>query len=300
MRTRVQFENARFHLTVLGFVIFALTFAWAEEKKYDARGMVLTLDPPHKTMTVSCQAIPGFMEAMAMPISVLRAEDLQGLKIGNTIRFTLVVERDSSHAEGIQVETYQGLEVDPLTARRLKLMNQATGAASTTKPVGLGEQVPDFKLIDSDRHSVSLEDLHGKVVALNFIYTRCALPDFCFRTANNFGIVQKRFKDRLGRQLVLLTITFDPAHDQPEVLRKYASVWKADPRYWHFLTGSSADIQRVCDMFGLDSFQDEGLMNHSLHTAVIDRQGRLVANIEGNQFTADQLGDLIQTVLDHP
>ena len=38
-------------------------------------------------------------------------------------------------------------------------------------------------------------------------------------------------------------------------------------------------------------------MDHSLHTAIIDRQGRIVANIEGNQFTADQLGDLVQTVL---
>jgi protein SCO1/2 len=47
----------------------------------------------------------------------------------------------------------------------------------------------------------------------------------------------------------------------------------------------------------VDYFPDEGLMNHSLHTAIIDRHGKLVANIEGNQFTADQLADLVQTVL---
>ena len=44
-------------------------------------------------------------------------------------------------------------------------------------------------------------------------------------------------------------------------------------------------------------FQDEGLMNHSSHTAVLDRQGTLVANIEGNEFTSKQLGDLVDTVL---
>jgi protein SCO1/2 len=38
-------------------------------------------------------------------------------------------------------------------------------------------------------------------------------------------------------------------------------------------------------------------MNHSLHTAVIDRTGKLVANIEGNQYSPEQLGDLVQTVL---
>ena len=47
----------------------------------------------------------------------------------------------------------------------------------------------------------------------------------------------------------------------------------------------------------MDFFPDEGLVNHSLHTAVIDRQGKLVANIEGNQFSADQLADLVETVL---
>jgi protein SCO1/2 len=110
-------------------------------------------------------------------------------------------------------------------------------------------------------------------------------------------VLQKRFKEKMGRELVLLTITFDPQRDGPEVLAKYARTWKADPATWHFLTGSVPDVQRVSNIFGMDYFPDEGLMNHSLRTAIIDRRGRLVANIEGNQFTADQLGDLVQTVL---
>jgi protein SCO1/2 len=65
----------------------------------------------------------------------------------------------------------------------------------------------------------------------------------------------------------------------------------------HFLTGSTRDVERVTSMFGMDVFPDEGLMNHSLHTAIIDRTGKVAANIEGNQFTADQLADLVQTVM---
>jgi protein SCO1/2 len=43
-------------------------------------------------------------------------------------------------------------------------------------------------------------------------------------------------------------------------------------------------------------------MDHSLHTAIIDRSGRLASNLEGNEFTATQLGDLVQSVLSqsHP
>jgi protein SCO1/2 len=117
------------------------------------------------------------------------------------------------------------------------------------------------------------------------------------RIANNFGVLQRRFKDQLGRDLVLLTVTFDPQRDSPEVLAHYAQTWKADPNTWHFLTGPVPDVRRVTTMFGVDFFPDEGLMNHSLHTALIDRHGKLVANIEGNQFTADQLTDLVDTIL---
>lgn len=281
-------------LTVLVFT----TIIASAEQRYPVKGLVLKVDPPHQTLVVSCQAIPDFMEAMTMPLTVTNPKELDGLVPGTMIEFTLVVEKDASHAEGIHVHTYQGLEPDPLTARRLKLLNQvANPSASTVKPLAVGEPVADFTLTDQNQRAVTFSRFAGKVVALNFVYTRCALPDFCFRTSNNFGLLQKRFKDQLGRDLILLTVTFDPVHDQPDVLAKYANIWKADGRTWHFLTGSAPDIRRVCDAFGVDFFQDEGLMNHSLHTAIIDRKGRLVTNLEGNEFTADQLGDLVDTVI---
>jgi protein SCO1/2 len=241
------------------------------------------------------------MDAMVMPFTVRDGKELEGLAPGVTVSFTLVVENDTSHVENIQVLRYQGLEVDPLTARRLRLMNQTIEHSSATpsvKPVAIGDRVPDFQLLDQTGRRVALSKFTGKVVALNFIYTRCALPDFCFRSSNHFRQLQKRFQKQLGSDLVLLTVTFDPAHDRPDVLLKYAAIWKADARSWHFLTGPTSDIQRLCSLFSLDAFQDEGLMNHSLHTAIIDRNGNLVANIEGNQFSAEQLGDLVQTFVE--
>jgi protein SCO1/2 len=282
-------------LVLLALSLSVATTASAEQR-YSVKGLVLKLDPAHNTMVVSADAIPGFMEAMTMPYSVRDAKELEGLKPGNLIDFTLVVEKDSSYSEAIRVHSYQGLEPDPLTARRLKLLNQVANP-SAVKQLTIGDAVPDFTLIDQNRRPVKLSKLTGKVIALNFVYTRCALPNFCYRSSNNFGILRKRFKDRLGHDLILLTVTFDPVHDQPEALAKYAATWKADPRTWHFLTGSSADVRRVCDLFGEEVFQDEGLMNHTMHTALISRNGKLVANLEGNDFSATQLGDLAETVL---
>ena len=131
---------------------------------------------------------------------------------------------------------------------------------------------------------------------MTFIYTRCPLPDYCLRMSDNFGRLQKRFAAQLDHDLVLLSVSFDPAHDRPEVLAKYAAQWKAAPG-WHFLTGSDDAVKQVCDLFGASFWHDGDLITHALHTVVIDRRGMLVANIEGNHFTARQLGDLIEARL---
>jgi protein SCO1/2 len=236
------------------------------------------------------------MEAMTMRLSVADAKELSNLSPGTMIEFTLDVDANSSRAESIRVHSYQGLEPDPLAARRLKLLDRASRTAAS-KPVSIGEVVPDFTLTAQDGHQVTLSRFKGKVVALDFVYTRCALPNFCFRSSNNFGNLQRRFHDHLAKDLVLLTITFDPVHDSSDIMEKYARTWKADVNAWHFLTGSEADVRRVCDLFGEDYFPDEALMDHSVHTVIIDHRGRLTANLEGNEFTSTQLGDLVQSVL---
>jgi protein SCO1/2 len=285
-------------LLATALVLLAIPSSQAAQE-YSATGMVLKVDRARLTFTASIQAIPGFMAAMAMPFEVRQAKDLDGLVPGATVAFVLVVSGNMSYAERIRVERYQSTEQDPLAASRLRLLKQVAGGAQI-RTLPIGETVPDFKLIDQTRRPISLSALRGKVVAVNFIYTSCALPNFCLRIANNFGVLQKRFKARLGRDLVLLTVTFDPVHDTPDVLAEYARRWDADAESWHFLTGLVSDVQKVCRLFGVDFFPDEGLMNHSLHTAVLDRRGRVVANIEGNRFTADQLGDLTKAVLNTP
>jgi protein SCO1/2 len=263
---------------------------------YAVTGMVVSVNPAAATFTASIEEIPGFMRAMTMPFEVRQAKDLEGLAPGAMVEFTLIVDTKTSYAERIRIVRFQNVEPDPFAASRLALMNEIV-SGTAIKPLAIGEAVPNFSLIDQRTRTVSLSDLRGRVVAVNFIYTSCALPNFCLRLANNFSVLQKRFEKRLGKDLVLLTVTFDPVHDTPEVLAEYGSQWKANPAVWHFLTGAAADVQRVCRMFGVQAFPNEGLMDHSLHTVLIGRDGTLVANVEGNRFTATQLGDLTEGLL---
>lgn len=262
---------------------------------HSMRGMVLQVDAARRSVVISHDEVPGVMPAMAMPFELRNPAELNGLVPGAVVSFTLVIDKTAGQIEHVQVVRYESVEQDPLTARRLRLLQNLTGAPAVAPSAG--QAAPSFTLIDQRRGSVSLSQFRGKVVALNFVYTSCVLPQFCVRLVTQFSAVQKRFKERMGRDLVLLTVSFDPTRDTPERLAEYSRQWNADPATWHFLTGSSADIQRICRQFGVDAFPDEGLITHSTRTVVIDRQGAIAASIEGNQYAAGQLGDLIETVL---
>ncbi len=267
--------------------------------RYPATGLILSVDKPHGRFIASCAEIPGYMKAMVMPIAVREPKALDGLKPSMFVDFALVVEKNRSWAENVRIHDYENLAQEPLLVRRLQMLSRLDKTNPPPPTLGIGEPVPDFTLTDQTGQRVSLSRFKGKVAGVTFIYTSCPLPDYCFRLSNNFGRLQKRFARQMGRDLVLLSISFDPVHDTPEALAKYAGSWKADPNSWHFLTGAPDEVKAVCHRFGLNFWPDEGLFAHSLHTLVIDREGKLAANFEGNQFSAEQLGDFVETTLNH-
>lgn len=268
------------------------------QQKYAARGLVLAVDKQHRTMTVSCDSIPNYMDAMVMPIEVRDAKELEGLARGSMIEFLLIADKEHPYAENVHIHAFDSLELDPLSARRLRLLDGAMDPSlAPDRILQIGQPAPDFSFIDQRREHVTLSQFAGKVVAITFVYTRCPFPNFCFRLTNNFARLQKRFSAEMGRDLILLTVSLDPVHDQPEALAEYGRNWNVDPKGWRLLTGPPADVQKFCERFGVAFYPDEGQLIHSLHTLIIDRQGKLTANLEGNEFTAEQLGDLVQTMM---
>ena len=268
-------------LLVLGVVL-----SNACARHYSSTGLVLTVDRPGSTVTISHDAFPGFMDAMAMPFELKGSARRVKVAAGDRVRLRLSVKSGRSWLD--KLEVVSGTPVDAGL--------QQSPAVPVLVPVGA--QIPDFDLVDQTGAGVSLASLKGKVVAVTFIYTRCPLPDYCPRMVENFRAIRNRFSARMNRDLVLLTISFDPKYDTPQMMAAYATANRAGGPGWLFLTGESAKIARVCDAFGIQYFADEGLITHSLQTAVIDRDGRLAATVEGKDFTPRQLGDLVGAVLD--
>jgi protein SCO1/2 len=268
----------------------------AADERHPMKGVVLSVDRTAHTVVVSTEAVPGFMAAMAMSVDVHESAALDGLMPGTRISFVYVVG-ETPYAENIRVLGVENLDRKQLELQRLKVLNAIANPAAADRVVRVGEPVPDFTLTDQVGQRVTLSSFSGKVVALTFGYVRCPNPAYCFRLASNLGQVQEQLKDRVGRDVILLTVVLDPEHDQRQALLDYARVWTSDPVTWHFLTGPAPDVRRVAGFFGVEYWKDEGAVLHSLNTAVIDRQGRLAANLSGNEFTGAQLADLVTSVV---
>ena len=111
---------------------------------------------------------------------------------------------------------------------------------------------PNVTLTTQDGRSVHFYDdlLKGKVVAINLIYTSCEYN--CPLETARLAQVQKLLGDRMGKDVFFYSITIDPSHDTPAVLKAYAEQFGAGPG-WLFLTGSKSDIDLVSKKLGLYS-----------------------------------------------
>jgi protein SCO1/2 len=265
-------------------ILAVLSSACAE--RHDVRGMVLKVDAAQGIVTVSHDPIANYMEAMAMPFAAARPQELKEVRPGDRIEFRLNVSR-------------RGTTID-----RVKILSAAPGSegmpasADAPPPLAIGQEVPDFTLTDQDGTPVSLRSLRGKVVVVGFIYTRCPLPDYCPRVMTNLAGLRDRAGDRIGKDVELLTITFDPQYDTPDKMKEYARRYGADIPGWRLLTGTRPEVARVCSLFGVEYWPEEGMITHTLRTAVVDRTGRLAATVEGKEHSSRQLSELLESIVD--
>ena len=174
------------------FLLALSSFLSAQE--HPASGIVLSTDATHRSLTISCAAIPGYMDAMEMPFTVRDAKSLAGLKPGTAVSFTIAEREKKLYAENIQVRSDANLESEPLQAGQLTTLHNAVDPVAAASVVAIGQHVPDFQLTDQAAQPIRLSQFRGKAVALTFGYSRCPNPNYCLRLSNNLASVEKRFQ----------------------------------------------------------------------------------------------------------
>ena len=118
--------------------------------------------------------------------------------------------------------------------------------------------------------------LKDKTVLVNFMYTRCT--EYCPLTLAKLARVQQSLGSRVGRDVFLYSITVDPEHDTPDVLRHHASMFDAAAG-WLFLTGERADILAIRRTFGDDPTLEVQPLGSPEPDSVRDRAARAVGRV---------------------
>jgi protein SCO1/2 len=245
---------------------------------------VVAVDAANARITIKHEDIRGFMPAMTMPFEVRDGRLLEGRAPGELITATLVVEERGAFLSEIRHTGTAPLPEAP-----------APAPADVLQP---GDRAPDAAFLDQQGRARRFSDWRGQVVAVTFIYTRCPLPNFCPLMDRNFRDVQRAIAQdpALRGRTHLVTISFDPGYDTPQVLAQHATRISAEPAHWTLLTGATDQVDRFTAKFGVSAIKGDqpgAEIVHNLRTAVIDADGRIVTVLSGNEWTpADLLGHL--------
>ena len=101
---------------------------------------------------------------------------------------------------------------------------------------------PNVELVTHEGRKARFYDdlIKDKNVVINFMYAHC--EKICPPVMANLARVQKRLRDRIGRDIFMYSITLKPEEDTPKALAEYARVYGIGPG-WLLLTGKPADVE---------------------------------------------------------
>ncbi|HEX6323736.1 MAG TPA: SCO family protein [Vicinamibacterales bacterium] len=251
-------------------------------KSYQLTGQILAVHPEKQSLTIKHQDIAGYMPGMTMTFVARDAAMVEGREPGEMVTATLEVGETSSRLTAL---TVTGRE--PITALPAEI-------ALAEGLLAEGDELPDATFVDQNGRSRKLSEWRGGPVAITFTYTRCPLPEFCPRIDRNFAETAKAIAsdESLRGRARLLTISFDPGHDTPDVMKAHAKKIGADPTVWTFATGTREQVELFAARFGVAVTRageaPEDIM-HNLRTIVAGPGGTIRAVHSGSEWTAAQL-----------
>jgi protein SCO1/2 len=189
------------------------------------------------------------------------------------------------------------LGMKPVRAHGIEPDSKSPDASATVAPNRWGANYfPNVTLATQDGNTVRFYDdlLKGKSVAVNIMYTSCR--DECPLETARLVQLQRLLGDRMGRDIFFYSISIDPKHDTPEVLKAYMEKFGVGPG-WLFLTGKPEDIRLATKKLGLSRYSDSA--NKDGHTAILmvgdEPTGQWMRNsaVDNPQFLATTIGNFL-------
>jgi protein SCO1/2 len=110
----------------------------------------------------------------------------------------------------------------------------------------------------------------------------------CPASSTRMSDLQEAAREAGLMDLHFVTITFDPAFDSPGILRQYAEGYGLEPENFHLLTGTQETVDDLLRQFGILTIEEDGTINHTMATLLIDANGRVAFRKEGSTWSVQE------------
>jgi protein SCO1/2 len=254
---------------------------------YTLTGRVISKQPDTQQLIIDNDDIPGFMAAMTMPYAVKDADGFRRVQPADVIRANVVVEQPGK------------FWLEHLTVIG-KAAGQGPAAGATPQVLRVGDKVPDVPMVNQDGKTLHFAQFKGRVVLLTFIYTRCPFPDYCPLLSSQFATIQKELAKNPNdyEKTHLLSISFDPNYDKPQVMREYGLTYlEHDPKgfeHWDFVSTTPPDLQTLTGSFGLTYYEQSGLVSHAMNTILLAADGTVAKMWPDNEWRPSEVLDVMR------
>jgi protein SCO1 len=275
-------------LVAIGLFFF---FQNLNNKVFVVEGQIIGFSENENRIFINHEEIPGYMDAMSMPFNVRNMQEASEFSIGDAIRFEFHVTPDGSWIQNLAKIPDSLLTLSETPSRFGRL-----SGGEVSMPLKVGEFMPEFDMIDQDGNPFSRESLNGYVTVMTFIYTTCPVPDFCPLMSTNLDKLSEQLMvDELGK-VSLVSVTFDPENDTPDVLRAYAAK-HAQRGNRFYLVGDSTNTAKLTTAFGIFTTFATDQIIHNLQTAIVGPDGEILALFSGNKWSVEELAAELRTHL---
>ena len=200
------------------------------------------------------------------------------------------------HAKGVYYNNAWHLEqVFPLDGVGAKAMadinrqlHDLVASMSRRNYLRTGDYIANFSMIDQHGNFLQIRELRGKPFVLNFIFTRCKVAKMCPASTKRMAELQDMARAEGMKDLHFVTVTFDPEFDSPGILRTYADNYGIEHDSFHLLTATEKLTNDLLRLFGILTTEEDGTINHTMATLLIDANGRIAFRKEGSLWKVEE------------
>ncbi|MFP6899412.1 MAG: SCO family protein [Opitutales bacterium] len=245
-----------------------------------------TLRVEAKVLAIGSSDDGRFPEEGAVAILEVTRGDAAYLEAGDVCRATVIDFSGNVFRIGSIWPAGPGLmehlEQANLNLRR-DVQRRGRGAARE-----VGALIPDFAVLDQDGELLDSSFLEGKTTLINFFFTRCPNPLMCPAATQRLQVMLEQASEAGLTNLQVLSLSFDPEHDAPGILKDYAQAYQLDETRFRLGTGPRQALDDLRALVGIATRKDPKLViDHTFRIVVVDRDRRILTEILGPAWSVE-------------